>query len=271
MARYEEYFKTDGELPFFLQPFLTRTKDTCSKESNWHEEFEVHLYCGGEGVVLLDGECFPVGSGDMICIDSGCIHRTQTESKVCFHCLIVRADFCKSVGFSLDELRFVPLVNDEEAKKLFERLLSLYQTENGVARTAKLVAALLDLLAYLQENCLADKSPVSQRESYQSVKAAILYIRKNYANKLSLDEIAKAAYENKFALTRKFKRATGKTVVQYVNEHRIGQVKELLANGETISDAAYACGFNNLSFFTKIFKRCAGRLPSEYKKSIETI
>lgn len=266
MARYEEYFKADGELPFLLQPYLTRTKDTCSKESNWHEALELHLYCGGEGEVLLDGEPFLVRSGDTVCVDSGCIHCTKTESEVCYHCLIVRADFCESVGISLDELRFVPLVKSEEAKKSFERLLFLHQTENGVARKAKLVAALLELLAYLQENCLADERPVSGKESYQSVKEAILYIRKNYADKLTLDEISKAAYENKFALTRKFKKATGKTVVRYINEHRIGRVKELLANGETVSQAAYACGFNNLSFFTKIFKRYAGVLPSEYKK-----
>lgn len=266
MARYEEYFKAKSGLPFLLQPFLTRTKETYSRESNWHEDFEVHFYCGGDGEVLLDGERFAVSSGDIVCVNSGNIHCTKTDSQVCYHCLIVRADFCESVGFSLDELDFSPLVKSDEAKTLFERLLFLHQTEQGGARTAKLIAALLNLLVCLRENYLVRERQFSPHSYYKSVKAAILYIRQNYANGLSLDEISKAAYENKFSLLRKFKKATGKTVVQYINEHRIRRVRELILEGETVSQAAYACGFNNLSFFTKIFKKHVGISPSEYKK-----
>lgn len=92
------------------------------------------------------------------------------------------------------------------------------------------------------------------------------YIRGYYNRKLTLDEIAQAIYVDKYALCRDFKRLSGQTIVQYTNSYRCQQAAEHIANGCTVAEAAEQCGFDNISFFIKTFKKYMGMLPSSYKK-----
>jgi transcriptional regulator GlxA family with amidase domain len=102
---------------------------------------------------------------------------------------------------------------------------------------------------------------------HESVKAAISFIRNNYDRKFSLDELAKSVYSNKYVLSRSFKATVGRTVMDYANEYRIKQAALLISNGARICEAATLCGFNNLSFFSKTFKRYFGKLPSQIRAS----
>lgn len=87
----------------------------------------------------------------------------------------------------------------------------------------------------------------------------------NFDKKLSLDKISEAVFFDKYALCREFKKYTGQTIIENLNSYRIKNAKELLKDGYTVAEAAYASGFENISFFTKTFKRYAGYLPSHYK------
>jgi AraC-like DNA-binding protein len=118
------------------------------------------------------------------------------------------------------------------------------------------------LLAYQKETALP---PTVAKHGFDNVKAAIGYIRQSYDRKISLDELAKITYSDKYALCRNFKRLTGQTVVQYINLYRCQKAAEMITNGQTVAEAAHLCGFDNLSFFTKTFKHYMGALPSFYK------
>ena len=81
------------------------------------------------------------------------------------------------------------------------------------------------------------------------------------------ERMARAMGMSKFYLCREFKRATGQTVIEYVNSYRIQKAAQLISGGYTVSEAARACGFENMSFFTKTFKKYLGCLPSSYRDS----
>lgn len=110
-------------------------------------------------------------------------------------------------------------------------------------------------------------TPQIKDSTYRSVTAAIIYIRKHYDEHLTLDGISKSIFVNKYTLTRIFKEMTGQTVVEYINEYRCKQAARLIRDGCRINESARLCGFSNMSFFTKTFKRYIGKLPSEYKKA----
>ena len=59
---------------------------------------------------------------------------------------------------------------------------------------------------------------------------------------------------------------TGNTIVCFINTLRCMEEKRLIENGMQVSVAAYACGFDNLSYFSRTFQRVVGALPSAYKK-----
>lgn len=87
----------------------------------------------------------------------------------------------------------------------------------------------------------------------------MIFLRANYFRKLSLDEIAKNVLTDKFTLSKEFKKFTGQTIVDYLNGYRIKKAALLIARGSNVSDAAYACGFENMSYFTRLFKSTVER------------
>lgn len=101
---------------------------------------------------------------------------------------------------------------------------------------------------------------------FKEVKEAILYIQSNYKKKITLEDLSKAMYIDKYTLSKKFKAFTGITIVDYINDYRCKMALSMIQKGEQINSAARNCGFNNISFFTKTFKRHIGNLPSFYKK-----
>ena len=72
---------------------------------------------------------------------------------------------------------------------------------------------------------------------------------------------------DKYQLTRAFKRATGQTVITFINHVRCQHAANYIANGESVSRAALLCGFENFSYFSKTFQKFMEKLPSAYAKT----
>ena len=64
-----------------------------------------------------------------------------------------------------------------------------------------------------------------------------------------------------------FKKVTGKTFITYLNEYRIELVCQKLKQQKmNISEACFQSGFNNITYFNRVFKQMKGISPSEYIK-----
>lgn len=262
-ARHEEYPSASGEAPFVLKTDIERTPHKVSPEQNWHDELEIELCTEGEGEVLLDGKSYPFCAGDVIIVNSGVLHHTGSSARVVYTCLIPRLDLCRTVGLDPTRLCFEPLVRDGE---LAELITSLAQAETDGSTLLFRCELLLRILLHIQRKyTLPDEKRVETRPHMQSVREAIALIRRDFSKKITLDAIAKSVYIDKYTLCREFKRATGQTVIEYVNSYRIQNAAQLISGGYTVSEAARACGFENMSFFTRTFKKYMGCLPSGYR------
>lgn len=105
-----------------------------------------------------------------------------------------------------------------------------------------------------------------QKKSLETVRQTINFIRQNYNRTLSLDEISKNVLMDKYSISREFKKITAQTIFQYINNYRCKRAAELILSGKTVQEAAFMCGFHNMSYFTKVFKQYMRELPSKYKK-----
>lgn len=93
------------------------------------------------------------------------------------------------------------------------------------------------------------------------------YVRKNYDKDITRDEIANYVFLNPDYLSRTFKKATGKSLSEYLTEVRIQKSKMLLISTNIqISSIATDVGYNNMNYFSKIFKKVTGTTPVEYRK-----
>ena len=90
-------------------------------------------------------------------------------------------------------------------------------------------------------------------------------MNKNFREKLTVEQIAEQAGMSKYYFLREFKTVTGITVITFLNILRCNNAQKLIERGETIWLAARKSGFENDSYFTKVFKKTKGILPSEVK------
>ena len=261
--RHEEYLHFNEHLPFCFQPYLKRTHKICSTSQNWHENVELQFCLNGLGEVLLDGEIYPFKKGDIIVVNSNVIHYTQTNSTLEYACLIIDTTFFTNIGFDLENTIFLPYIsNNTHLQKLFEKLVSVYQTDHELRRPL-LHITLMQILLALYENYTVKRlrSPKSP-EHFKEIKECIIFLNNNYTQKLSLDDIAKSVYMDKYTLSKEFKKITGQTIVTYLNAYRCKKASRFISEGFSVKNAALKCGFKNMSYFTKTFYNYIGVLPS---------
>lgn len=91
------------------------------------------------------------------------------------------------------------------------------------------------------------------------------YVICNAQRDINIDDIAKHIGMNRSSFCIFFKKATGITFITYLNEYRIGQACQLLKQKKmNISEICFQVGFNNITYFNRVFKRMTGISPSEY-------
>ncbi len=92
------------------------------------------------------------------------------------------------------------------------------------------------------------------------------YINANYANKISLDDIAKEVYLSRSYISTVFKEEMGITLTEYIRDVRIEKSKLLLLDNKIrIVDISGLCGFDDQSYFTKVFHKSVGVTPKKYR------
>jgi AraC-like DNA-binding protein len=109
------------------------------------------------------------------------------------------------------------------------------------------------------------KEPV-RRDLSPAIERALDYIDNNFSRSLTLNEVAEKSGMSKYHFCRVFKSKTGKSFTEYLNKKRIEAAKHLLTSRKVnVSEVCFAVGFNDLSYFTRVFKEVSGRKPSEFK------
>jgi two-component system response regulator YesN len=153
-----------------------------------------------------------------------------------------------------------------------ENNMSIFDTENRVEYLWDIVSrfnTLEETENYLLERLTTYFNMLDEVNSNSSLLLSIKkYIHTNYANEdLSVVGISKFIYMTPSYICRIFKSETGKTINQYITEFRIEKSKELLKDHNLkVSDIASKLGYNDGTYFAKLFKKTLGVTPSEYRE-----
>lgn len=128
----------------------------------------------------------------------------------------------------------------------------------------------LNKLILLMANEYCDLVNTYATGHYSSiVKKTVDYIMLNLGNNLSLNRIATEIHVNSSYLSRKFKEETGMNISEWINQKRIEEAKLYLRRGNiTVTDIAFLVGFNDLNYFSKVFKKITSVTPSQYAEGM---
>lgn len=146
---------------------------------------------------------------------------------------------------------------------------SVLRVNNQFLKDLQSIQSLDDLCYRLQENidvfteCMFDYIPSRGNEI---IKRAIRYISGNYSQNLTLEDLAEHVNLNPSYFSSLFKQSTGSSFREYLNMVRIEESKRLLANTDySIIDISLAVGFEDQSYFSKVFKKYTGLTPKQFR------
>ena len=109
-------------------------------------------------------------------------------------------------------------------------------------------------------------SPSLNKESVSKIDQVARYIMNNLSKRISLSDVEELSGMSPKSFSRFFKKNTGKSFVQYVNEMRIGQAcRRLIETDDSISTICYDAGFNALSNFNRRFQEIKHMTPREFR------
>lgn len=117
---------------------------------------------------------------------------------------------------------------------------------------------------------IPDEARYRAKRNLRGKLAGVLgYIAKNYAQPISEQELAKDCGMSPFEFSRAFHAAHGVTFRDYLSEHRLVQSKRLLGAPQvSVTDVAAMAGFNDPSYFARLFRKRTGTSPSAYRASL---
>jgi len=151
---------------------------------------------------------------------------------------------------------------------LAPRIKSLIN-QNGFTSFLDFLSILNDMAVSENQKTLCSQSFSPELDMFKSrrIRTACDHINKNYQNKIMIVDLAKLIGMTNSSFCHFFKKRTGKSFVDYLNEVRIGHASiQLIETTKTISEVCYNCGFNNVSNFNRIFREKKNLTPSEFRK-----
>lgn len=102
------------------------------------------------------------------------------------------------------------------------------------------------------------------------LKRVLDYIKANLRERISVEELASVANLSRFHFSRRFKAAVGQSPSGYVSRLRLEHAKVMLAQGASISDVAFDCGFSSESNFIRSFRRAVGLTPGRHRAPFDS-
>ena len=249
-------------------------------EIHIHECCELLLCLRGGKSFLIDGNVYDIADGDLFIINQFEAHKVITESGADFarYILHVHPTFLYSNSvedvnlgdcfyhFSTgthNRIRLNP-TEQNELITLFGKLMTDHEYGDGFV---KKLAVLRILFAVNRMNTTHSEPGISTAR-HRTVQLAIDYINNNYSGELTLDTISKNAYVSANQLCKLFKLYCNTTVSKYIVSKRITEAKKLLAEGRSVTDTAFMCGFNDYANFIRVFKKTVGTPPGKYRSEL---
>ncbi|AGK98689.1 AraC family transcriptional regulator [Clostridium pasteurianum] len=257
----------------------------CDVAPHWHKEIEIIYLIEGQQRVGIDNNIYTLKEGDILLIGSGCIHYFFHECTVnrrvvvqfslsIFDNVLSEKGEGENIKYIFDKTKRVSNQWDTVLKNKIENQLKVLIKENNKRENGyklALKARLCDISVLLLRNLPVEidnyEEKTKHKENLKRLENVFNYIENNYNENLNLKKISCEMGFSMYHFSRLFKRYTGITFIQYLNDFRVTKVQWYLINHDiTITEAAFKCGFNNIKTFNKVFKEIQGCSPSEYLK-----
>ncbi len=264
MKDFSEYESISRGTPDFQVELydVTDKHPRYNMQQHWQNSYEIIYVVQGTLTLLLNGKKTVLHEGESVFIPDGVVHG-GTPSVCRYMCVV----FASAILYATQKSRLImktqirqPIVlkNDTLIKNIIKDLV---EKSDGYQMS---VIGNLYILAH-KLLTMSLNSKISPNIKIEKIKPAMSYIEKNYSAGITLADLARECSMSPNYFCRFFKSVTKETPIGYITRYRIEMACEFLISGMSITDTAYSCGFNDISYFINIFKQQTGISPKKYQ------
>ncbi|MFI3238151.1 MAG: AraC family transcriptional regulator [Lachnospiraceae bacterium] len=255
---------------------------------HWHDELEI-WYCQCDGVCKLNDDTVKFSKGTIIIVNKKVVHSRELLSDghisvILFDykvLLFMLADKCQNeilLPLYTEEKYLSPVINTDHVlyKELaccITNILNCWSKESFRNRL-EVKAHLLLFISTLFENDEFHRytaEEIVRKSKVTEIQESIEYMEKHLSENIAIEDLAATTNLSKYYYIRRFKALTGRTPFEYLKSVRIEYAKEILLENKNMNivDVAMESGFNNIGYFTKVFKQQVGITPGSYRTTNE--
>ena len=251
---------------------------------HWHAELELIVIKKGRGFVSVDLNRHQVSSGDIVFIRPGQLHAIEQQA----HCtmeyenIIFKKELLITDSSDLCSRQFLlPVLHGEiPSVSFFTSALPGYQEISDCFRQIDLlcdarpegyqlaVKSLLFRFFFL----LISRRPEEETDvaphsgALEKLRAILKYVEEHYPEPITIEDMAALTYYSKSHFMKFFKMHMGSSFIEYLNDYRLTMAEQMLRSSDApILEIAGQSGFDNLSYFNRIFKRKYGVSPGKWR------
>lgn len=241
--------------------------------------FALMIVTGGTGVHQVDLKSYPLRKGSVLKIAKGQVHAFQKELQYDGYLVVFTEDFILKY-FSKTSIEFIshlynyhlsePLVENSKLNEFFlDQIIRELQSENTYAQK-EIIAKILELyLLRLERDTHSVRPEKFNKKHYEIFIDFKNMVEKNYAITRNVKDYAGQLYITPKHLNHIVQEVTLNTAKNFIDQYVVLEAKRsILSSGIRLKEIAYEMGFDEVTNFTKFFKKHTGLSPKTYKSAL---
>lgn len=253
---------------------------------HWHEEMEFIHVLDGRLMYYAAGDRIALSQGDSLLINSRRMHYDYSvNGEDCYYiCILFSPDLLAGDRY-LKKTYVQPVVassfhyfvytkDHPQKARVGQIAVSIDELARGGAagfelRIMSLLFELLDIVYHEILQRPDGSKQVVMSPDEENLRRMIGFIHHSYGKQITLEQISGEGRVSRTKCCQLFKKNMNLSPIQFLNLYRLERSKSLLMRSkDTISKICDTCGFNHLSYYTKMFRRQYGMTPSEYRQEL---
>lgn len=254
--------------------------------AHWHKELEISIIRQGSGKSIVNNQISYVNEGDIVLVSKEYVHYMSSDNLIELDTVVFDLDLLTNPLYDYAQvnflnplydkkMNFVPVIKTTDAK--YNEILAIINkiikasTEKYYGYQLEVKGLLYQLFFLLFNQNYVQKIEEKSAKSIQkqtSIRNVLNYIIENFNKEITTEKLAKIAGYSEYHFIRFFKEQTGRTCKDYVNTIRLEKAATLLEDSSlSITDIAFEVGYNDLSYFIKVFRNKYNIPPHRYRRT----
>ncbi len=278
IGKYENISR--GTIDFPMEYYaLDKSSINYIMKYHWHMDWEFVRVNNGSFNITLNEKNLCLNSGDVLIIPGGILHAGLPEKETEYECIVLHSSIIYNNNRMIKDIvknsiTYAVKLERETNGELCRIADFLFDSAKEKCYGYEAVAsgALTLLVGKIIENKLSGIKGTEREmtnKRIDNIKGALKLIEEEYNSEISLDKLSKTCGMSPRYFCEFFKEMTGRTPIDYLNRYRIECACNMLSNLKmNVTETATSCGFNDISYFIRTFKKHIGVTPKKYASEL---